>query len=72
MYQLVTSAEISRRLLARGLDAPIHRVRWVLQTRKSSIPPTGVAGAVFVYAEESVQAVARVLAGIDSRKVVLA
>jgi hypothetical protein len=52
--------------IARRLGQPVHRVEYVLRSRR--IPPAGKAGNCRVFAEEDVDRVRSALAAIDRRK----
>jgi hypothetical protein len=52
--------------IARRLGQPMHRVEYVLRSRR--LRPTGKAGNCRVFAEEDVQRVQSALAAIDRRK----
>jgi MerR HTH family regulatory protein len=68
--QDVTMLEASRMAtvgeIARRLDAPTHRIQYILRTR--AIPPSGIAGNSRVYTEADVERIATELRAIEHRR----
>ncbi|MBX3355253.1 MAG: hypothetical protein KF724_06105 [Phycisphaeraceae bacterium] len=54
-------------VIARELRAPLHRVLYVLTTRRH-VRPKARAGAIRLYAEDAIAQVRHELAAIDARR----
>jgi DNA-binding transcriptional MerR regulator len=52
--------------IARRLDAPTHRIQYILRTR--AIRPSGIAGNSRVYTEADVERIATELRAIEHRR----
>lgn len=68
MKIFVTTKEISKRLVDRGVNGNLDRVSNILVVHRDTIKPIGKAGTAYVYGDDAVGKVAAVIKERDRKR----